>query len=80
MQSKLTLRLDDVLIKEAKAISEAEGKSLSLLVSDYFQLLSKTKPTKLKKLHPLTRSLRGALKGTELSELDYKNHLEQKHL
>ena len=80
MQTKLTLRLDDVLIKEAKAISEAEGKSLSSLVADYFQNLSKAKNAKPTHLNPITRSLKGALKGAHLTEQDYKSHLEKKHL
>ena len=80
MQAKLTLRLDDALIKEAKAISEAEGKSLSRLVGDYFQQLSKKKSPDKKSLNPITESLRGSLKGVELSEVDYKDYLEHKHL
>jgi len=80
MNSKLTLRLDDELIRQAKEISEAEGKSLSKLVADYFQTLSKSRKTDVKGLGPITRSLRGALKDSQLDKADYRKYLEDKYL
>ena len=41
MQTKLTLRLDDELIEEAKSYAARAGKSVSQIVADYFRLLTK---------------------------------------
>jgi hypothetical protein len=80
MNSKLTLRLDDDLIRRAKEFSEAEGKSLSKLVGDYFLLLSKSSHTSRDNLGPITRSLNGVLRSKKASEDDYHEYLEEKHL
>lgn len=77
MQAKLTLRLDDSLIKKARLSSQKSGKSLSRIVADYFAALDfRDKES----LPPRTRSLRGILSGSTHSEADYKRHLEEKHL
>lgn len=79
MQTKLTLRLDDALIKRAKARAHALDKSLSQIVSDYFALLNgengKTPPG----LPPRTRSLKGALRKNAVDHDDYLRYLEEKH-
>ena len=77
MQTKLTLRLEADLIRRAKSFAEANGKSVSQLVSDYFERLSedKTVPPKT----PLSRSLRGVLRGHDLAEDDYGDYLRKKH-
>ena len=36
MQTKLTLRLDEHLIENAKVFAKQSGKSLSQMVADYF--------------------------------------------
>jgi len=79
MQSKLTLRLDDELIKRAKDYSHESGKSLSQLVAEYFSLLTEDKKQEYNASNPVTRSLRGILSGTEISEEDYHTYLEEKH-
>lgn len=76
MQNKLTLRLDDALIKQAKIYAKENDKSLSQIVADYFQSL--TKDTANAKLPPITNSLIGI--AEDVSEHDYKQHLEEKHL
>jgi hypothetical protein len=76
---KLTLRVEQSLIKRAKLYAKKHGKSVSQIVSDYFSLLNQNAELK-KSLPPLTRSLRGVLKGSEVSEDDYKKHLEDKYL
>ncbi len=79
MQTKLTLRLDDALIRTAKRYSSKSGKSVSQLVEDYFSLINSGLDASAKELTPRVRSLLGALAGTRLSEDDYKRHLEGKH-
>lgn len=77
MQTKLTLRLDAQLIAQAKKYAQSRGKSVSQMVAEYFVLLGQEETTK--PLPPVTRSLRGALRGADVDEGDYRRHLEEKH-
>lgn len=79
MNTKLTLRLDDSLIRSAKDHSMKSGKSVSRLVSDYFALIDAKEPRAAAELTPRVRSLLGSLAGTEVDERDYRRHLEDKH-
>lgn len=79
MTTKLTLRLDEALIQKAKAFAKKRGKSLSQLVADYFFLLQASSQDDLDDIGPLTRSLKGILKGANLDEEDYRRYLEKKH-
>lgn len=92
MQTKLTLRLEDQLIVEAKRYSKQHGKSLSQLVSDYFLNL-KQRDTDLPNQHqtarinskspttpPITSALRGVLGSAPVDEADYHQYLEDKYL
>ncbi len=80
MNSKLTLRLDEDLIKSAKSYSAKTGKSVSKIVADYFALIDKKLSGRLREISPLTRSLMGSLKKGKVSEEDYKKYLEEKYL
>lgn len=79
MQTKLTLRLEDQLIEQAKAYAAQSGKSVSQIVADYFKLLTSEQSKPHSKATPLTQSLRGLLRESELDEKDYKKYLEEKH-
>jgi len=79
MKNKLTLRLDDDLIKRAKKYAKEKGTSVSQLVANYFNVLG-DKPSHDEEKPPITASLSGILKDAELDEKDYKKHLEEKHL
>lgn len=84
MQTKLTLRLDERLIVQAKARALRNGKSLSQLVADYFvqfnEPVAAQRQTLTQPLPPVVASLRGALKGTEaLDESAWREHLWAKH-
>lgn len=81
MPTKLTLRLDETLIAAAKAYAHSQGRSVSVLVADYFAQLTHQPapvdaPTPTSKI---TASLRGALAGSDVDESDYKRHLEAKY-
>lgn len=80
MQTKLTLRLEEQLIEQAKAYAAQSGKSVSQVVADYFKLLTteKSSPTALPT--PITQSLRGLLRHAKHDEDDYKKYLEEKFL
>lgn len=80
MQTKLTLRLDARLIRQAKSHARRTGKSVSQMVADYFVALLDRNPLPGDPpLPPVTRSLYGALASAEVDENDHRAHLEQKH-
>lgn len=79
MQSKLTLRLDDHVIRRVKRYAARSGKSLSRLVEDYFALLSSRSDAPEPDLTPRVRSLLGALSSSAVSVDDYRRHLEERH-
>lgn len=80
MQTKLTLRLEDQLIEQAKSYAAQAGKSVSQIVAEYFTLLTSKKSTSSTPSTPITQSLRGLLRESKLDETDYKKYLEGKHL
>ncbi len=80
MNTKLTLRLEEDLIKSAKRHASSIGKSVSQMVSDYFYLLDKNSMNKPVQITPRVKALKGSLKGHNLDEKDYKKHLEDKYL
>lgn len=78
MQTKLTLRLEDTLIQQAKTYAKQHDKSLSQVVSDYFKIL--IQKGKKSTTPPITRSLIGVLESNQVDEEDYNRHLEDKYL
>ncbi|MBO9480495.1 MULTISPECIES: DUF6364 family protein [Gammaproteobacteria] len=78
---KLTLRVENELVNNAKKYAAQHGKSLSQLVADYFADLTRH-GTEDEPLPPLTQSLKGLLADgpTDDAEKDYKKHLEDKYL
>lgn len=82
MPTKLTLRLDERLIAVAKDHARAQGRSVSVLVADYFAQLGAQAPRAAQTPPsdtPLTARLRGALKGAPVNEADHHAHLQAKH-
>lgn len=80
MQTKLTLRLEDQLIEQAKTYAARAGKSVSQIVADYFKLLASEKTGPVSPSATVTQSLRGLLREAKLDEKDYRKYLEDKHL
>jgi hypothetical protein len=88
MPTKLTLRLDGALIAAAKTYARTHGRSVSVLVADYFANLTQ-QPLSGGAISPsvlptskITASLRGVLQsdqGKEQDVADYKRHLETKY-
>ena len=80
MHTKLTLRLDDRLIAQAKDYARDAGKSLSQIVAEYFSAMtSRRHPDGTET--PTVARLRGVLKDSGLDGVrDYHAHLEEKHL
>ena len=79
MKTKLTLRLDDRLVKQAKEYAKKSGKSVSQLVAEYFSLLNAGPPS-TSELTPSVRSLKGGLKKSQVDVQDYQKYLEEKYL
>ncbi|MFQ5853725.1 MAG: DUF6364 family protein [Candidatus Binatia bacterium] len=80
MQTKLTLRLDEELIRRAKSFAKGNGKSVSQMVANYFALLEEQPQERDLRLTPIVRSLKGALRGADVSAEDYRHRLEDKYL
>jgi hypothetical protein len=79
MNTKLTLRLDETLIRRAKAMARLRGKSVSQMVKEYFDSLGEATSLE-EEIPPVTASLFGILKGHEVHESDYQRHLLEKHI
>ena len=79
MNTKLTLRIDEAVVRKAKMEAKRRGKSVSRMVSDFIESIG-SQPDLKKVLPPTTASLIGILKGQKISENDYKKHLREKYL
>ena len=79
MTTKLTLRMDKILVAKAKQEAKHRGKSVSGMVADYFAALGKEAPP-ADTLPPVTASLFGVLEKASVSEKDYRRHLLDKYL
>ena len=82
MATKLTLRLDEGLIENAKKEARNRGTSLSQMVADYFRGIQSRETSakgSARSLPPVTASLLGSLKGRNLDRTQYRRHLEEKY-
>ena len=77
MNTKLTLRIDDVLVHQAKVQAAQRGKSVSQMFSEFVQSLGASR--RAPSLPPITGSLLGIMKSHPMTEDDYKQHLQEKH-
>lgn len=82
MHSKLTLRLGEDLIAQAKKEARNTGRSLSKMVGDYFRSVTgRIRPSgHPMPVTPLVASLKGSLEGHRIDRKDYRRHLERKYL
>jgi hypothetical protein len=78
MLADLTLKLDHDLIERAEAFSRKTGRSVSELIAEYLQRLPEPSQES-SQLTPIVSSLRGVLRGSDLTEEDYRRHLEEKY-
>jgi len=72
---KLTLSVDEKVVRGAKRYAAARGTSVSRLVERYLDLLSK--PPKSDDLTPVLRLLRGAARGVSADA--HRRHLSRKY-
>jgi hypothetical protein len=78
MSTKLTLRLEEKLIRRAKDHARRSGKSLSQVVAEYFGLLADGEERTIA-LTPTVKRLRGILSGEAATRDDYHEYLERKY-
>jgi Family of unknown function (DUF6364) len=75
--AKLTLSVDEKVVKVAKRYADRRGTSVSRLVEEYLAVLSggpdSTENT------PILSRVQGLLKGSRLDERDYRKHLREKY-
>lgn len=77
MNTKLTLRMDEVFVRDAKAQAAQRGKSVSQMFGEFVASLKAGQ--RHVSLPPVTGSLVGVMKGGRVSEDDYKQHLREKY-
>lgn len=83
MQTKLTLRLEDDIIRWAKRYACRNGTSLSRLIADYFQRLGLGRGNIEPPLTPAVRRLSGLLRNVPNlgdAEREYLKKIATKHL
>ncbi len=73
MNTKLTLMVDNNIIKKAKHYAKANNISLSKLVEFYFKSMSKIKTKENLTLPPITKELSGMIKAD--NKIKYKDIL-----
>lgn len=80
MQAKLTLRVEESLIRKAKQLARKRGTSVSRIFADFISTQNDELPSS--ELPLITSSMIGIIRkeGTEIDEKDYRKHLEEKHL
>ena len=77
--SKLTLSVDGAVVKRAKRYASKRGTSVSRLVEQYLELLSRPEPREDEFITPLLKQLRADLKGVKGDISDYHRYLERKY-
>lgn len=87
METKLTLRMDERIIKAAKRYARKRGTSLSRLVADYLEMISsKNTPSEdapTFEMTPILSEISGVLRKTSSKKdvrNEYRKHLEKKYL
>lgn len=79
MDSKLTLKLNESVIKQAKLYAKKNNVSLSRMIENYLQAITKTKNNKTK-ISPLVQSLTGVIQLENKDyRKDYTDFLSQKY-
>jgi hypothetical protein len=68
METKLTLKLDQTVIKSAKKYAENNNRSLSKLVEDYFKNLS-SENIQEEEYPPLIKKLSGIISENDLKKI-----------
>ena len=77
MSTKLTLTIEQSVIKKAKKYANDKGSSLSSIIENYLKIITKDEESVNEiKLTPIVRSLKGSFKAPE--NFDYKKELSKR--
>ena len=78
MNTKLTLTIEQEVIKKAKEYAKDKNRSLSDIIENYLKMLNKEEHKEIaKKNNPVVKSLKGSFKIPK-KEMDYKKELRQR--
>ena len=78
MNTKLTLNLDKEIIHEAKTYAKSHSVSLSKLIENYLNSLTRSSKKK-SPVSPLVESLTGIIPNDYDERNDYRNYIDQKY-
>lgn len=77
MNTKLTLTMDESVIKKAKQYAKGKGRSLSDLIENYLKVIIKNDDEKEEiEITPIVKSLKGSFRAPDT--FDYKKELSIK--
>ena len=76
MNAKLTLTIEESVIKKAKKYASGKGRSLSDLIENYLKVIIRDEPKQDAGLTPVVKALKGAFRGPGNS--DYKAELTKR--
>ena len=79
METKLTLKLDQSVIKSVKIYAEKNNRSLSKLVEDYFRNLVRESEIRKSSISPLVQELSGIISENDIGGINYIDYLESKY-
>lgn len=78
MNTKLTLTIEQEIIKRAKEYAKNQNRSLSDIIENYLKILTKEEQKeKDEKLNPIVKSLKGSFKMPK-ADMDYKKELRDR--
>lgn len=73
MNTKLTLTIEQSIIKKAKSYAKSKGRSLSGIIENYLKVITKEELKSNSEITPLVKSLRGSF--TVPANFNYKKEL-----
>ena len=75
MNTKLTLTIEESVIMKAKQYAKSRGRSLSDIIENYLQMITRDNPDLDINTSPLVKSLKGSFSAP--ADLDYKEQLSR---
>ncbi len=79
MNTKLTLNLDKEIIEEAKSYAKSHRISLSKLIENYLNSITRETKKKSSSVSPLVESLTGIIPTDYDEKQDYRNYIDKKY-
>lgn len=80
MDTKLTLKLEDSIIEQAKRYAKEHNISLSKLIESYLKAITTNQNDQEHEISPLVQNLTGVISESKNDKKDYTNYLNKKYL